>query len=57
MSSIGKKLKRFSNSKDTDGSGPGLYLCLKIAEIIDAKLDISVKDTLFCVNLKIPAIT
>lgn len=57
MSSIGKKLKRFSNSKDTDGSGLGLYLCLKIAEIIDAKLDISVKDTLFCVNLKIPAIT
>lgn len=57
MAGVGKKLNRLSNSRGTDGSGLGLYLCLKIAEILDAKLDISVKDALFCVNLKIPAIT
>lgn len=54
---IGKKSSRLSNSKEKEGSGLGLYLCLKIAEILNIRIGISVKDGLFCVNIKIPAIT
>ncbi len=57
MQNIGKKSLRLSNSTEKDGSGLGIHLCFKIAEIIGIQIGISVKNELFCVNLKIQAIT